>query len=269
MRDWKSIVRQRLTPLGLTPAAESGLTEEISQHLEDSCRELLSGGASEEEAYQQAISELDDMYPLRAELEGSERMAKYEVVPPGDASLGNFMEDLWRDLRYALRTMRQSPIFVLFVVLTLGLGIGANTTVFTLINTLILNPLPVRNASELAAVAAADVGSTSKSATPFPISYPDLKDYRARNGVFGSFAGYTSPRVVTWQESGASQRMFIELSDRQLLLDVEPHTGQRTLLFAGGRQHRRCAPGCGNELRDLADPFWRRGGHYRQNTAAE
>ena len=55
MPDWKNIVRQRLTPLSLAPAAESDLTEELSQHLEDRYRELRSGGASEEDAFQKAI----------------------------------------------------------------------------------------------------------------------------------------------------------------------------------------------------------------------
>src|SRR5258707_10761340 len=194
MPDWKRLVRERLTSLRLKANAESDLTEELAQHLEDHYRELHSGGASREEAYQKTISELDDMYPLRAELERSQRMPKYDAVPAGDAGPGNFMEDLWRDLRYAVRTMRKSPLFVLFVVLTLALGIGANTTVFTLVNTLILNPLPATNPSELAAVATSEVNSTSKSSAPLPISYADMKDYQARNGVFSSLAGYSSAR---------------------------------------------------------------------------
>ncbi len=102
-------------------------------------------------------------------------------------------------------------MFVLFVVLTLALGIGANTTVFTVINTLILNPLPVPDSSGLVALAVAKAKSTSKSSAPLPISYADLKDYQARNGVFRSLAGYTSPRGVTWQADSASQGMFSEL----------------------------------------------------------
>jgi predicted permease len=216
MPDWKNLVRERLEPLRLTATKESALTEELAQHLEDYYRELRSGGASEAESYREARSELDDMYPLQAGLERSERMPKYDAVPAGDIRRDNFMEDLWRDLRYAFCTMQKSPMFVLFVVLTLGLGIGANTTVFSLINTLILNPLPVRNSSELAAVAAGETGSTSKSSpskssAPRPISYAGLKDYQARNEVFKSFAGYTSPRVVTWQANEASQRIFCEL----------------------------------------------------------
>jgi predicted permease len=211
MPDWKHVVRNRIAPLHLEGAAESGLTEELTDHLEDRYRELCSGGASEEEAYQKVISELDDLQPLREQSEKSRLTAKCDTVPDGGQRHGNFIEDLWRDLRYAVRTMRKSPMFVLFVVLTLGLGIGANTTVFTVINTLILNPLPVRNSAELAAVAAVEVKSTAKSSSPLPISYANLKDYQARNRVFSSLAGYTSTSPVTWQEHGGSQQMFSEL----------------------------------------------------------
>jgi len=211
MPDWKSLIRERLAPLRLRPGAESDFVEELAQHLEDRYSESLSGGASEEEAYQSALSELVDLYPLKEGLDRDERMPKYDRVPAGDAGVANFIEDLWRDLRYAVRTMWKSPVFVLFAVLTLALGIGANTTVFTVINTLFLNPLPVRNIGELEAVAATDAKTRSKSNTAFPISYADLKAYQARNEVFGSLAGYTSPRVVTWQEVGDSQRMFSEL----------------------------------------------------------
>ena len=157
---------------------------------------------------------MDDLYPLRGELDLKPQIPKYDAVPAGDAKRGNFMEDLWRDLRYAVRTMRKSPVFVLFVVLTLALGIGANSTVFTLINTFILNPLAVPDSSELLAVSAA-AGSDSKagasnSTVPLLISYADLADYAAGNGVFRSLGGYTSPRLFTWHSGGTSQRMFGE-----------------------------------------------------------
>src|SRR5205807_2046328 len=112
---------------------------------------------------QNAISELDETYPLGGALQRSQRMPKHDAVPAGDVRPGNWMEDLWRDLRYAVRTVRKSPTFVLFVVLTLGLGIGANTMVFTVINTLLLNPIPVQNPSELASVSLAETKNTSKS----------------------------------------------------------------------------------------------------------
>jgi putative ABC transport system permease protein len=211
MPDWKNLVRQRLAPLGLTTPAETDLVDEVAQHLEDLFRELRSGGTGPEEAFRQAMAQLDDLYPLRAGLERNQRMPKNNPVPAGDSSQGNFVEALSKDLRYALRGMRKNPVFVLFVVLTLALGIGANTTVFTLINTIVLNPLPARNSDELAAVAAAGSRDTSKSAPFFPLSYPELKDYQSQNQVFGSLSGFTSPRGVTLQEHGTAEGLFAEL----------------------------------------------------------
>ena len=183
----------------------------LAQHLEDRYHEYRSGGATEEEARKKALSELDDLYPLRAELKGRHGMAKHDPAQDYTVSSGNFMGEIWRDLRFAMRTMRKGPLFVLSVVLILALGIGANTTVFTIINTLILNPLPVPNSSGLMGVGLAKVGTTSKSTAPLPISYSDLKDYQTKNAVFRSLAGYTSPRVVTWHTGAGSQRMFSEL----------------------------------------------------------
>ncbi|HTG62681.1 MAG TPA: permease prefix domain 1-containing protein, partial [Terriglobia bacterium] len=142
MPDWKSVVEERLASLRLQAPAELDLTAELAEHLEDYYRELRSGGTSEEEAYQRTLSELDDIYPLRAEAERSNRMAKHDAVPTGDIRPGNLMEDLWRDLRYGARAIRTSPLFALAAVLCLGVGIGANTAVFTIINTLLLHPLP-------------------------------------------------------------------------------------------------------------------------------
>ncbi len=211
MPDWKTIVRQRLAPLRISGSAESDFVEELAQHLEDRYAELRSGGATEEGAYRAVTAELEDAGALRNALRKSEQMPRQEHVPVGDPRSSNFFDETWRDLRYALRTLRKNPVFALFVVGTLALGIGANTTVFTVINTLILNPLPVKDASRIAAVNGTNVAGQSASGTTFPISYPDLQDYRARNHVFLSLAGYSAARIVTFQENGASERMFSEL----------------------------------------------------------
>ena len=192
MRNWRRIAEDRLR------TADAGLVEEVAQHLEDRYSEQLSAGAAEPEAYRQAVAELDDLYPMRAELK-PERRAE------------DLADGIWKDIRFALRGMRKNPVFVLIVVLTLALGMGANTTVFTLINTLILNPLAVRDAKELVAVAGGDPKTSAKSGAFLPVSYADLADYRARNEVFTSLAGYTSPRPMTWQEHGGSEGIFAEL----------------------------------------------------------
>src|SRR4051794_38497020 len=99
MPDWKRIIRDRMASLRLEGAAEADLTEELSQFLEERYQELLSSGASEEEAYRQTLLEVDDMSPLRAELPSSRRMPKQDTVVAGDARTGILLDDLWRDLR--------------------------------------------------------------------------------------------------------------------------------------------------------------------------
>ena len=76
MPDWTQLLRERLGPLNLTPAAESLLVNELAQHLEQRFRELRSGGASSEEAYKQTAAELADMAPLRGYYERIHRMPK-------------------------------------------------------------------------------------------------------------------------------------------------------------------------------------------------
>jgi predicted permease len=210
MADWRQVVRARVTELRLTASAESELAEEVAQHLEDLHRDLRSGGADDEEAYRETVSELDDICALRTGLDRSQRMATHEAVPVGDATSSTFIDDMRRDVRYAVRTIRMNPLFVLVVVVTLGLGIGANTTVFTVINTLILNPLPVSAPSELVALASVAPVGTAQANTMMPLSHPDFKDYQAQNRVFRSLAGYTRMRALTWQTQGASQGLLTE-----------------------------------------------------------
>lgn len=210
MADWRRVVRGRLAELRLTAAAESELTEEVAQHLEDLHRDLQNGGATPGEAYARTVSELDDINALRRGLDRSQHMAKHDAVPVGDATSRTWISDLQRDLRYTGRTMRTSPVFVLFVVVTLGLGIGANTTVFTVVNTLLLNPLPVAAPSALVAVASVPSVGTGQGNTLMPLSHPNFKDYQARTSTFDSLAGYTRMRALSWQSDGATQGLMSE-----------------------------------------------------------
>src|SRR5580704_13957457 len=98
MHDWNSIIRERLQLLRLTAGAEFELTEELAQHLQDQYRELCGSGVAEEEAFKTVIAELDDIYPLRAQVERKQRMPIYDAVPIGDvrydnARHANFLED--------------------------------------------------------------------------------------------------------------------------------------------------------------------------------
>jgi macrolide transport system ATP-binding/permease protein len=210
MLDWKDLVRRRLTALNLTAAAEADLVEEVAQHLEDLYRDLTASGASPDDAYRQAAAELDRLHPLQGSAH-AHRLSRRDPVPAGDASIGSWGAALWRDFRYAVRGMRKSPVFSGFVVLTLALGIGANTTVFSVLDTLILNPLPARQPSELVGVAGVDA-NRSKVSAAFPISYPDLRDFQEQSASFASLAGYNSPGPVTRQDGNSSEVVFAEVA---------------------------------------------------------
>jgi predicted permease len=207
MPEWKKQIRNRLASLRLEPGREAQIVEELSQHLEDRYRQLRAEGAGEGEAYQATLDELRDMHSFGA----IQRMPKSDVAPLGSIDSGNLFSDAWRDLRYACRALRQSPAFTFFVVLTLALGIGANTTVFTVINTLILNPLPVSKPAQLVAISAVENKGSRPSTNFLPISYLNLKDLQAQNSALSSFAGYTFPLQATWMNGSTAERLFSEL----------------------------------------------------------
>lgn len=210
MVDWRQIVRTRLADLRLTPSTESELTEELAQHLEDLYDDLQAGGATDEDAYSETVSELHDICALRAGIGRNQLMAKHNPVPPADPSSSAVADDLCRDVRYAARSLRTNPLFALVVIVTLGLGIGANTTVFTVVNQLILSPMPVRAPSELMAVAAVASTGIAQTNTLMPLSLPNFADYRAQNSVFTGLAGYVPKRALGWQAEGASQPLLSE-----------------------------------------------------------
>src|SRR5438105_5483416 len=108
------------------------------------------------------------------------------------------MATLVQDLRYAVRTLRKAPLFASVAVLSLALGIGANTAIFTLINQLILQYLPVRNPEELVLLSARGNHYGSNSG-PNAISYPMYQDFREKNQVFsGMFCRHGDMVSITF-----------------------------------------------------------------------
>ena len=112
-------------------------------------------------------------------------------------------ETLLQDLRYAFRTLRKSPGFTVVAVLTLALGIGANTTIFSLVNGVMLRPLPFRDPGRLVRVWES---SPSRNWTFFSMSQPDFLDYREQNHSFERLAA-TMGFPVTLTEGDAPERI--------------------------------------------------------------
>jgi predicted permease len=113
------------------------------------------------------------------------------------------MSTILQDLRYSLRTLRKSPVFLAVAVLSLALGIGANTAIFTLIHQLILQPLPVRDPQQLVMLAGRGKHYGGNNG-PDRLSYPMYQEIRDKNQVFsGMFCTY--PTVVSASYQGRTE----------------------------------------------------------------
>src|SRR4029079_18818774 len=121
------------------------------------------------------------------------------------------METVWQDIRYALRSMRKAPGFGAVAVVSLALGVGANTTIFTLLNAALLAPLPVDPPSELVAAYTVDQSTIGGFGNQGPMSYQNLKDYRQRNQLLSDLAGYSFAQPVSVITASAPQQAFAEL----------------------------------------------------------
>ena len=111
------------------------LEKEIQHHLQMAEAERIERGASQNEAQAGARREFGNMGLVK-------ELAR-------DAWGWRWLEDLYEDLRYGLRTLRRSPGFAAVAILTLALGIGANTVIFSFISAALLRPIPVRDAKQL------------------------------------------------------------------------------------------------------------------------
>src|SRR5437867_7208846 len=100
------------------------------------------------------------------------------------------MNRLWQDLRYAARTFLKTPGFTLIAVLSITLGIAANTSIYTLVNAVLFKPMPVPHPEQLVALYTMEPNSMY----PGEFSYPDYRDYRDHNEVFSDlFIHYGTP----------------------------------------------------------------------------
>jgi predicted permease len=133
------------------------------------------------------------------------------------------MDELGRDLRHGLRALRRAPAFTLVAVATLTLGIGVNSTIFSLVNAILLRPLPVEKPGELVDV----YGHSATSTTHDTNSYPDFLDYRAQTETLSGMMAYTN-FFANLSIEGSSELVVGEIvsEDYFSLLGVQPALGR-------------------------------------------
>ena len=179
MRPWTK-TRLRLRSVFRRGSVERELDAELAFHLDRQIAENLAAGMRPEEARAAAMRAIGGLAQFQEECRDMRRV--------------NTIENLARDLRFGLRSLGRTPAFTVVAVLTLALGIGANTAVFSVVRAALIRPLPYAEPDRLITVgevrrqqAVADRLSNAS----WNASYPDFLDWRAQSKTYESFAGFT------------------------------------------------------------------------------
>jgi predicted permease len=223
MPDWKPHIRSRLTSLPLSPTRENEIIEELSQHLEDRWRELVAGGTSEDEATNLALAGFRDGNLLARRLAPLRQAHAPVPITPG-APAGRVLGDLRQDIRYAWRVSWRRPGFTVAAVVTLALGIGATTAIFSTVYAVLLQPLPYRDPDRLVAVLKKNPPRGWRNN---PLAATDVIAWRDRTRIFEGLAAFTDASCVLTGSAGAEEDPCDVIESRLFpLLGVSPFIGR-------------------------------------------
>jgi predicted permease len=236
-------LRLRLRALFFKSRLEEELDEEVRFHLEREIEENIARGMSPEEARMAALRRFGGVERVKEESR-DERGVR-------------FLEEIWQDLRYGARMLMKQPGFTLIAVITLALGIGANTAVFTLINALLLRSLPVANPHELVAI-------YSRGQNPLGMmTFPMYRDLRARQEVFtdilAASVGVNSVRLAIPAGTGTVELDNVQTSlvtaNYWSVLRVQPALGR---FFTEDEDRNPNSSETAGSLAVLSYSFWER-----------
>jgi predicted permease len=209
---------------------EEQLEKEMRFHLEHHANELIASGVSPAEARRRA----------RMALGGPEQV-KEECR---DARGTRWVEDFWQDLRYAMRTLRQRPSFAAVAILTLALGVGASTVMFTVVNGVLLRPLPYPRPDRLVAVHGHTETWNAKLYGEQNVAYPDFLDCKRESrsltlagSIFndGTVSGSGDPEHVEFQEisSNLFSVLGVSLAQGRVFLPEDDRPGAAPVAILG------------------------------------
>lgn len=190
MPDWGAHIRPRLSALSLSPAREAEIVEELSQHLEERWRESIAGGASPDEAAHLALADFREQNLLASYLAPLRQAHLPPPIAPGAPS-EHLLRALFQDLRYGLRQLRRSPGFTAVAIATLALGVGANTAIFSVVNAVLLKPLPYPQPEQIVSVLEKPLGRANNA-----ISTLNFLDWQRQNHCFRFLAAIAADTVT-------------------------------------------------------------------------
>jgi putative ABC transport system permease protein len=170
---WLKNFFRRLQGLWRSQAIHREITDELQFHIDMRVEENIRRGMSPDEARRDAERRFGNL--TRVKEQG------YDVRG------GRWLETVWQDLRYGARSLVKNPLFTLIAVLTLAVGIGANTSIFSIVNAVLLRPLPYREPEKLMTIWTA---RPQQGQGQFRTSLPNFKDWREQSRVFEGMAAY-------------------------------------------------------------------------------
>jgi putative ABC transport system permease protein len=154
---------------------EAQLDSELRFHVEQRTADNIAAGMNPDEARRRALAQFGGLEYIKEETR--------------DARGTHFLETLFQDIHFALRVLRKSPRFTAAAVLTLALGIGANTAIFSLLDAVLLRPLPFKNPNRLVVLFETNLKEDENQAPPTPA---DFRDWRDRNNIFEELVAWSN-----------------------------------------------------------------------------
>jgi putative ABC transport system permease protein len=246
MPDWRAEVRRRLAALDLPPAREADLVEELAADLADRYDELRARGLPADAANAAIIAEHLSEPALTEALAGVEPAARSAGPPMGGDPGEGWVTGLWDDARFAVRSLRKSPVHTAVALLTLALGIGATTAIFSAVNAVLLRPPPFAEPDRLVTF----WGTAPEKGLPV-VNYPDAlyAVYRERLRSVRPMAMYTASgfTLTGHGEAGRLDGANVTVEFFRTL-GVEPYLGRT---FLEGEQARGA-----NLVTVLSYQFW-------------
>jgi putative ABC transport system permease protein len=200
VRDWHAFVRARLSLPDLIAEREARIVREIAVQLEDFYREARADGRSDADADAHARQQIADWDRLARDLRRADavhlrptldRAIDRHSADRGQPGVRTMALHVMRDARYAVRQLTRTPGFTLVVLLTIALGIGATTAIFSVVNGVLLRPLPYPEPDSLVLV-----NEVVPQYGSFSVAPANFFDWRQQNTVFERIAALTNDRVA-------------------------------------------------------------------------